>query len=169
MEENYHISFPENETLPRDKEYFFVESGGKKEKIRFQDYNRIYAVPGLYDALFRLLEYKTPDTICGLLGKTLENLSLNPFELCVFEPGAGAGIIGEHLRNMGIIRLNGLDILESAREAAQRDKPGFYEAYYVADLTELPDEIDSELKKKTYQLRGYRVGERGEPYSGGGA
>src|SRR3546814_20914014 len=47
-------------------------------------------------------------------------------------------MMGEELARYGVSRLVGADISAAAEAALDRDRPGFYDAYYVADVTE-PD------------------------------
>lgn len=55
--------------------------------------------------------------------------------LRVFDLGAGNGIVSDELKQYGVARLVGLDIVESARDAALRDRPAGYDEYLVADMT----------------------------------
>lgn len=147
---SYSIEFPKGQKLTQDRESVIVEIDGKKEKIHFHDYDRLYAIPWLYDRIFDLLGYQAPATISNAFSRVLCKQNVDPSQLRVLEPGAGCGIVAEHLRKIGIARLVGLDIRPSARAAAQRDKPGLYEAYYVADLTQLSEQTEIELKARKF-------------------
>jgi hypothetical protein len=49
--------------------------------------------------------------------------------------------VGQELRRLGVETLVGVDLLEEAAEAAERDRPGLYADYLACDLTDLqPDE-----------------------------
>ena len=66
-------------------------------------------------------------------------------ELRVLDLGAGNGMMGEALKHDGIARLVGVDIVPEARDAAYRDRPTVYDAYYVADLGNLDAGLHEEL------------------------
>ena len=59
--------------------------------------------------------------------------------------GAGNGMMAEQLRNLGVARIVGADILPEARDAAYRDRPTAYDEYIVSDFTTLSDERQEEL------------------------
>ena len=146
----YPVYFPENRRVSQGQESLIVEIEGKVEEIRLQDYDRIYRIPWLYDRIFELLGYNSPAAICEAFSKLLIKQGISPSELRVLELGAGSGIVGGHLKKMGVGYLTGIDILNSAKEAVQRDKPGLYEKYYAVDLTQLPEQIEQELKSQQY-------------------
>jgi predicted TPR repeat methyltransferase len=52
----------------------------------------------------------------------------------VLDLGAGNGIVAEELRELGEGHFVGVDIIEEAAAAAERDRPGLYDDYVVADL-----------------------------------
>lgn len=146
----YPVYFPENNNVSQGKESFIVEIDGKAEEIFFQDYDKIYAIPWLYDRIFELVEYNSPTAICEAFNKLLAKQGISSSEIRVLELGAGSGIVGRNLKNMGIGYLTGLDILESAKEAVERDKPDLYDNYYAVDLTQVPQQIEQELKSIQY-------------------
>jgi hypothetical protein len=55
----------------------------------------------------------------------------------VLDIAAGNGISGEALAAAGLHPVLGTDIVESAREAALRDRPGLYDDYLTLDLLHL--------------------------------
>jgi len=63
----------------------------------------------------------------------------------VLDLGAGNGMMAEQLRNLGVARIVGADILPEARDAAYRDRPTAYDDYVVADFTNLSDDRREEL------------------------
>jgi predicted TPR repeat methyltransferase len=67
----------------------------------------------------------------------LAELGTEPAELRVLDVGAGNGIVGEELRALGAGVVYGIDIIKEAAAAARRDRPGVYDRYLVADLTDL--------------------------------
>ena len=70
--------------------------------------------------------------------------------LRVLDVGAGNGMVGEELDRMGAKHIVGVDIIEEAAEAAQRDRPGIYDDYYVVDLTDMPPEIHDEMQAQEF-------------------
>ncbi len=54
--------------------------------------------------------------------------------------GAGNGIVGETLVGHGVGLVVGVDILAEAKAAAERDRPGLYADYLVADMSRLTPE-----------------------------
>jgi hypothetical protein len=53
---------------------------------------------------------------------------------------------GEALASFGVSRLVGVDIIDEARKATLRDRPGLYDHYYVEDFCDLDDELYAELQ-----------------------
>jgi predicted TPR repeat methyltransferase len=68
-----------------------------------------------------------------------------PSALRVLDLGGGNGMAAEALAAIGVSRLVGVDIIEEARDAAYRDRPGIYDHYYVADFTALDPDMREEL------------------------
>ncbi|WP_205868933.1 class I SAM-dependent DNA methyltransferase [Mycolicibacter senuensis] len=66
-------------------------------------------------------------------------------ELRVLDLGAGNGMMGEVLKRDGVARLVGIDIIPEARDAAYRDRPTVYDAYYVTDLADVDSRVHGEL------------------------
>jgi SAM-dependent methyltransferase len=142
------VSFPENgDGMDQDEEWLEVEDeDGNPRRIRFHDYDEIYSIPGLYERLFyEQLHCESPQAVCGLLSTELEG-TVDHEHLRVFDVGAGNGMVGEELANRGVETMVGVDIIEEAKMAAERDRPGLYEKYYVLDLTDIPDDTRKELE-----------------------
>ena len=59
--------------------------------------------------------------------------------------GAGNGMMGEIMKRYGVSRLVGADIIPEAKAACDRDRPGVYDEYYVADFTHLKPELEEEI------------------------
>jgi hypothetical protein len=142
------IKFPKvlGHELSQSEAYFFVVEDGKEVKYRFHDYDKLYEKPGLYEQIFYdRLKCKSPTKVGEILKSALD-ANGEPFnELRVLDLGAGNGIMGEVLKSYGVARLIGADIIEEAKVAAFRDRPGVYDEYYVADFTSLNDELRDEL------------------------
>jgi predicted TPR repeat methyltransferase len=129
---------PDGERRSQDSEWCEIRENGGWRRLRFHDYGEIFERPGLYEYLFyELLECRSPRRVVGLLGEVrAEQEAREP--LRVIDLGAGNGIVGQELRSIGAAEIVGIDILDEARSAAQRDLPGVYTDYLVADMTE-PD------------------------------
>ncbi len=80
----------------------------------------------------------------GLLTEALAAAGVSAETLRVLDLGAGNGIMAEELRAVGAEHAVGVDILSEARDAAERDRPGLYADYLVADLTALDDAAAAE-------------------------
>ena len=140
----YALRFPQRERgdVTQDTECAEVEIDGTWRTIRFHDYADIYSLPGLYEQLFyEELECCSPEVVVGLLGEHAEN----PSALRVLDVGAGNGMVGERLRALGAATVVGADILPEAAMAAERDRPGVYDDYLVADLTQLSTDEEARL------------------------
>lgn len=144
--EDYALHLPDNpgDGLDQDQEWIEIETDGERRRIRLHDYAEIYKVPGLYEQLFsESLDCDSPQVICALLGEQLDEAGVDPNRLTVLDFGAGNGLVGEQLAELGVGEIVGVDLLEEARDAARRDRPEVYEDYYALDLTELePDQRD---------------------------
>ncbi len=140
------LSIPDMESIEQGQEFFFVETNGEKKKIKFHDYDRIYEIPGLYEHLFyERYKCNSPEIVCGLLKEHIGSQNKDGFTLKALDIGAGNGMVGEQLADIGVDALVGIDIIEEAAEAARRDRPGLYDKYYVADLTCLTRDIEKRL------------------------
>ena len=137
----------EGEALDQDEEWCEVEIGGERRRIRFHDYASIYNVPGLYEQLFsELLECCSPDVVCELLSKELDQAGADPSTLTALDFGAGNGMVGEQLSRIGIGTIVGIDLLPEAHAAAIRDRPAIYDDYRVLDLNALRAANRAELE-----------------------
>jgi predicted TPR repeat methyltransferase len=145
----FEISFPTaNAGADQDAETCEVLVDGDVRRFRFHDYDKIYRIPGLYEKLFYdVLECRSPDVVCGLLGEQLEAGGWNAGDTTVLDLGAGNGIVGECLTKMGCGTVVGVDIIPEAAEAAERDRPGAYAEYVVGDLTDPTPEVHEALGK----------------------
>jgi predicted TPR repeat methyltransferase len=123
--------------LDQDQEWCEVDLPSGTERVRFHDYDRLFAIPGLYERLFYTeLRCDSPRVVRGLLERRLEAAGAAPADLRVLDLGAGNGMVGEELQAMGASALVGVDILPEAAAAAARDRPGVYDDYVVCDLTD---------------------------------
>lgn len=131
----------------QDAEWCWVKvADASPRRIRFHDYAEIYAIPGLYERLFRdELQCTSPETVCTLLGDALEQSGREASALRVLDLGAGSGMVAEQLQRLGAHRVIGLDIAEAAREAAERDRPDVYDDYLVGDMCAPEPAVDRTL------------------------
>lgn len=126
--------------LAQDEEFFEVEENGRRRRIRCHDYGEIFSIPGLYERIFaELLSCRSPQVVVDLLEQTLAREGHDPADLRAIDLGAGNGMVGEELDRIGVDSVVGIDLLEEAKAAAERDRPGIYDAYHALDLTELED------------------------------
>lgn len=133
--------------LQQDEEYFELEEDGCRRRIRFHDYAQIYSVPGLYERLFaETLMCRSPEVVVDLLQETLLGHQQQPGDLRVLDFGAGNGMVGEELARLGVQSIVGLDELQEAKQAAERDRPGVYDAYYAIDITAPEPGVQRELE-----------------------
>jgi predicted TPR repeat methyltransferase len=144
------IRLPEEEVdLAQDEEWYELTVNGETRRIRFHDYAETYATPGAYERLFyEELKCDSPRTVCGLLEEHLESEGGDPGELRVLDVGAGNGMVGEQLAELGAEEIVGVDIIEEAAKATERDRPGIYDEYYVLDLTDIPEPEHEDLRSR---------------------
>ncbi len=130
--------------VPQDAEWFEVHERDRWQRLRFHDYQQIYARRGLYEHIFyELLECDSPRRIVRLLDAVRCDRGSGPCS--ALDLGAGNGIVGEELRGAGAWRVVGIDILAEARAAAERDRPWVYDDYIVDDLTQPTDNTRGRL------------------------
>ena len=121
-------------SLSQDREWCVVEVAGRWKKIRFHDYEEIYAIPGLYETLFYdVLNCSSPTKIREMLQRCLQDARVAPGDLRVLDLGAGNGMVGEELVRLGVRRMVGVDIIQAAAAATRRDRQNVYDDYFVLD------------------------------------
>ncbi|MGH3554539.1 MAG: class I SAM-dependent DNA methyltransferase [Mycobacterium sp.] len=121
--------------MAQDEVSFKLVDNGESRRLRFHDYAEIYKRPGLYEELFYgRLRCNSPGKVMELLERALQTAREPLTELRVLDLGAGNGMMGDVLKRECVARLVGVDIVPEARDAAYRDRPTVYDAYYVADL-----------------------------------
>jgi len=147
QDRNFEVHLPSSRAeLDQDEEFFDVEIGGATRRIRFHDYPQIFGIPGLYEYLFyERLECASPHVVRELLAAELERDGVDPARLRVLDVGAGNGMMGDELADLGVGHIVGVDIIPEAAEATERDRPGVYDTYRVLDLTELDDAQQAEF------------------------
>ncbi|MBI1338909.1 methyltransferase domain-containing protein [bacterium] len=145
----HRIKFPpvDAQDLSQSEAYFYVTEGGEEQRFRFHDYDKIYARPGLYEQVFYdRLKCCSPEKVGEVLNAAVTASGESIEEMRVLDLGAGNGAMGEVMKGYGASRIVGADIIEEARAAALRDRPGVYDDYHVADFTALRDEERSRLE-----------------------
>ena len=135
------VTFPTDASgTTQDAEWCHVELDGEHKRIRFHDYDEIFRVPGLYEEIFHeCLECASPVEVTTLLGEQLDADDVDPARLSALDVGAGNGMVGEQVKNLGVDYIVGVDIIEEAAMAADRDRPDVYADYVVCDLTKVSD------------------------------
>lgn len=133
-------------TVEQSGEWCTVEVDGAWRRIRLHDYHEIFALPGLYEHLFYgTLECRSPARVTDLLADVHADYAEQFPELGVLDLGAGNGIVAERLHDLGVRKIVGLDIIEDAKRAAERDRPGLYHAYHVVDMCQPPAAVERQL------------------------
>ena len=149
MNKRHRVQFPKNELSDtnQSESYFYLQGTSNNRKLLFHDYDEIYQIPGLYEQIFYdRLKCTSPTKVTAILESSIKQSPDNFTELRVLDLGAGNGMMGEELKNRGISRLIGVDIIPEAYEALIRDRPGVYDAYYVEDFCKLSKEKREEIE-----------------------
>lgn len=139
-----HIAFS-----PGGEEWIEYGPAHDRRRVGFHDYAALYSVPGLYERVFHdELEMCSADVVVGLYADTLAQLDRDPAHERVLDLGAGSGLGGALLRDdVGVAAVVGLDLEPAARIAAEREHPGVYEDFLVADLSASPTSLDALAEK----------------------
>ena len=152
MEElGYEIRLPEEaRDLTIQEEFFLFIQNGKERKLRIHDYGEIYPVPYLFEHLMNKLQAKSHTVVPSLLIEQVTKSGNMAEDLAVLEIGAGSGMLGKALADLGVKSIVGIDILPEAAEAAKRQYPGVYEDYYAEDLTHLSKAAQEGLNSREF-------------------
>ncbi len=125
---------------PGAEEWIEYGPPSERRRVGFHDYAALYDVPGLYERVFRdELGMRSAEVVVGLYVDALARRGRAPADERVLDLGAGNGVGGELLRAAGVGGVVGLDREPAARVAAERDRPGAYDAFLVADLAGGPE------------------------------
>jgi hypothetical protein len=147
------IEYPGKDCLlDQDEEWFHLKTETGQKRIKVHEYDRVYNVPGLYEeVVYNKLQCDSPNVISNLLKETMAQHGSGDAALRVLDFGAGNGISGEALQEeIETEALVGVDIIEAAKKAAGRDRPGLYDDYYVMDLSQL--EIEDKRTLEHWEL-----------------
>ena len=129
---------PADLTLAQDEEWCVVRVDGEWREIRIHDYDELFAIPRLYERLVcDILKCDSPARIRKFLEAELNSAGTKPSSLRALDLGAGNGMVGEELVNMGVDLVVGVDVIEAAAQATERDRPSVYVNYHVVDMTRL--------------------------------
>ncbi len=155
MTDDYSIILPDtqSQTLDQDAEYCILKgsNGAGEQRIRFHDYEKIYAIPGLYERLFyKKLKCTSPSTICGYLKEVVDKNNSELRNLRVLDLGAGNGMVGEELSKIGVEKVYGIDIVKNAKKAVERDRPDIYRKYLIEDITDLSISQREDLESESF-------------------
>ncbi|NEO98486.1 MAG: hypothetical protein F6K58_07375 [Symploca sp. SIO2E9] len=145
---SYDVKFPiTNNKLRREDEYFIIIQNEQEQRLRIQDYSKIYTIPGLYEyVLIDLLKLKSHEVISKLLIDEVVKSQSYAAELSILELAAGVGLVGKSLKDKGVKSIVGVDLIQEAAEAVKRDRPDAYDRYYVEKLPHVTEEIQKELE-----------------------
>lgn len=139
---NLQIEYPDKScALDQDEEFIDLVTEDGQERIRIHEYDRVFDVPGLYEeVVYNHLKCDSPQVITGLLKETMEKHGNGDGPLRVLDFGAGNGIVGECLQEtVETEAMVGVDIIDEAKKAVERDRPEIYDDYYVMDLSQAKD------------------------------
>lgn len=121
------------------EETFELRDGEGWTELRCHDYAEIFSAPGLYEQLFHdELDCRSPDAVRRVLSEAMTATGLDE-PLRILDVGAGNGMVAEELDTLDPEAIVGIDIIPEAAEAAWRDRPDLYQAYYVMDLTDMTE------------------------------
>ena len=134
--------------LSQDQEWCDVLVEGRRRRVRFHDYHELFRIPGLYEGIFyRELKCCSPTRTALLLDELVRDAGERFEDLRVLDVGAGNGMVGDELQARHAEYIVGIDIIPEAQMATQRDRPGVYDDYVVADLTELAEGKEKRLRE----------------------
>lgn len=113
---------------------------GRLQELRLHDYDRLYAIPGLYERIVHeRLGCRSPAMLAAMLAAAVDALGRRRADARVIDIAAGNGVSGEALAAVGLRPVLGTDIVPAARAAALRDRPGVYQDYRTLDLLALSE------------------------------
>ena len=142
---------PKQNNISQDKEWFEVRVGGYLKRIRFHDYGKLYEIPGLYEKIFyEELKCCSPSVVVNLLEDVASDFGENTDEFKVLDVGAGNGMVGDELDNIGVDSVMGVDILPEAKKATFRDRPEIYDDYLVTNLADMSKKHEIKLEEEDF-------------------
>jgi SAM-dependent methyltransferase len=137
--------------MSQDEEWCVVNSGDGWQRVRLHDYHEVYSVPGLYEKwIYEICGCRSPQHIARLMRIVIGASHADPASMSVLDLGAGNGFVAQELAKLGMKDFVGVDLIDEAKTAAERDRPGLYKDYIVCDLTDLTKEQRTQLGSHTY-------------------
>jgi predicted TPR repeat methyltransferase len=138
---DYTVTLEDDPDRDQTEEAFTVTfASGRRERMRLHEYDRVFAVPGLYEEVVqRRLQCASPAKLAEVLLRVAGLQRRDPHLLRVLDLGAGNGLAGAELRARGVDVMVATDSARKARAAAERDRPGLYASYVVGDANGLPE------------------------------
>ena len=110
----------------------------QRHRIQFPQ----FGAHNLYDRL----KCSSPEKVTEILKAAVDQARENFTGLRVLDLGAGNGLMGEALKDYGVSRMVGVDIIPEAQAAVERDRPHLYDAYYIADFCNLSADEKEEFR-----------------------
>jgi hypothetical protein len=133
---------------PGEETFTVTFASGRRERIGLHDYDRMYAIAGLYEEVVqRRLRCASPAKLAEVLLRVAELERRPPHLLRVLDLGAGNGLVGAQLHARGVRVLAATDSATRARDAAARDRPGLYASYVLANANGQPAELGSVVRE----------------------
>jgi len=113
--------------------------GSAQRTTGLHDYAALYAVPGLYEAVYVVhLGSGSPALLAAALGEVLPPQARAGRR--VLDAGAGTGLVGEHLVAAGFAPVWAVDLEPASAAAVLRDRPACHRDARALDLLSLADE-----------------------------
>ncbi len=131
-------------TVLQKNEYVRFIQGAQERVMWLHDYDEIYKIQGLYEAIFIDLfkgvsHQVVPDALVDCMTSGHRDLAQER----VLDFGAGVGLAGERLAQRGVGDMIAIDVTHQGRLATLRDRPQVYAQYLVEDMSR-PSEMAAE-------------------------
>ena len=133
-----------------DGEYVALRDlpGGDEVIVHLHDYSRLYETAGLYEQIVQeLLGCCSPEVAASGLSHAIDALGIERDHLRLLDLGAGTGLVGALVRDLGVGVVIGVDALPAARAACLRDRPGTYCDYLVGDLADPAPDLIARIQR----------------------
>lgn len=132
----------------QEEELVVTHPGGEVERMLLHEYDRVYAIPGLYEEVVQhRLQCASPARLAKELCDAVRAAGGDPASLVILDLGAGNGLVAEELLARGVTRSGfGLDPSPAAEAAVERDRPGTYREFFTAET----DDIDVSALVRDY-------------------
>lgn len=151
QENNFELQLPDPKSVSNlsiDEEYFWLIENATKRKLRLHDYHEVYQLPYLYEQLMEKLDSQSHQVLTSLLVEHFVKVDGSVEEMAVLDIGAGSGLVGHTLAELGVLSIIGLDIVPEAKQLAITQYPGVYQHYFVEDLCQLSAATKQALKEE---------------------